>query len=292
MNHFTPTQQKIRGALRRPPARRHAGARIGPVAAGAVVLVLLVAVVPPVRSQPADLAALASRSPEDLLDLVDETLFPESFVGTFRMTTERPGRRTTEMVMDNYHLEGSGTYMEVIEPRRSRGMRFLQKDDDLWMYNPRSGSRRAIRLSPRDSFQGSVFSNNDVSDPDYADDYDARHDGEETIDHPQFGTVPAVRVEATAAHDAAAYGRIVMWIGLLEDGRPAPLRFDYYSRSGLPFKRMILDEFERLAGARRPRIMEMTSLEEEGAVTTVRIESLEARDTLPARMFNQQELTR
>lgn len=258
------------------------------------------------------LAQAQRMDPDELMNLADDALFPESFVATMRMTTERPNRRTTEMVLENSHLEGSGSFMEVVEPRRSRGMRFLQKNEDLWMYNPRSNSRRALRLSPRDSFQGSVFSNNDVSDPDYSDDYNASITGTSMIDHVEVGAVTTVRIDAAASHDESAYGRIEMWLwpdpqagGATGGGSTArgsgagtgtlrviPLQIDYYSRSGLLFKRMTLSGIEPLAGARRPTVMEMESLEEEGAVTTVVIESLEAHDTLPARLFSQQELTR
>jgi hypothetical protein len=238
-----------------------------------------------------DPAPLVQVSADELLQRLERTIFPESFVASMRMTTERPGRRTTEMVLDNFHLEGAGTFMEVTAPSRSRGMRFLQKESELWMYNPRSGSRRAIRLSPRDSFQGSVFSNNDVSDPDYSDDYRADHAGTASIAHATFGTVECVVIEAVASHDEAPYGRIVIYL-TSRDGRAVPLQFDYYSRSGLYFKRMTLDRYENLAGAFRPRVMRMESLEEEGAVTTVTIETLEARDDIPSRLFNQQELTR
>lgn len=238
-----------------------------------------------------DPAPVAEVAADELLQRLERTIFPESFVASMRMTTERPGRRMTEMVLDNYHLEGAGTFMEVTAPSRSRGMRFLQKESELWMYNPRSGSRRAIRLSPRDSFQGSVFSNNDVSDPDYSDDYRAAHAGTARIAHPTFGTVESVVIEAVATHDEAPYGRIVISLSSV-DGRAVPLQFDYYSRSGLQFKRMTLDRYENFAGAFRPRIMRMESLEEEGAVTTVTIETLEVREDIPSRYFNQQELTR
>lgn len=234
-----------------------------------------------------------SLSAERLLDLSDETLFPESFVATYRMETVRPGRRTTGIVLESSHLEGSGTYMEVSEPARSRGMRFLQKEDDLWMYNPRSGSRRALRLAPRDSFQGSVFSNNDVSDPDFVDDYDAVRAGNRDLDHPEMGLVTTTILEAEAARDEAPYGRLVIWLwGGPDGGDVLPLRIDYYSKSGLAFKRMTMFEFGQRAGGYRPALLRMESLEEEGVVTTVRIEDLEARDTLPARLFNQAELTR
>jgi hypothetical protein len=234
---------------------------------------------------------LAARSPHELLRSADDSLFPESFVAVMRMVTTGPSRRDSEMVIENSHRPDEGSFMEVLEPSRSRGMRFLQKGDDLWMYNPRSGSRRAIRLSPRDSFQGSVFSNNDVSDPNYEDDYTPRLRGVEQLDHPVLGSLYAAVLDADAAHDNAAYGRITMWLILL-DGAAVPVRIDYVSRSGLPFKRMLLHDLAPLAGRTRPRTMYMESLEEVGSSTTVTIESLEARTDLPARMFNLQELTR
>jgi hypothetical protein len=141
-------------------------------------------------------------------------------------------------------------------------MRFLQRNDDLRMYNPRSGSRRANRLSARDSFQGSVFSNNDVSDPNCGDDYNASHDGRERIDHPQFGAIETIKRNAVASHDEA------------------------------PFRRMTLSAIEEPAGARRPRRMRMEALDESVAVTVFTVESLEARDSFPGRIFNRKELTR
>lgn len=263
-------------------------------AGASIALVLLIggiAVVLPAQST--ESGVLGDIPAERLLDLSDESMFPDNFVATYRMTTERPGRRDTEMVFDSSHLEGSGTYMEVSEPARSRGMRFLQKENDLWMYNPRSGSRRALRLAPRDSFQGSVFSNNDVSDPNYNDDYDASRIDDAILDHPDLGRVTCTRIEGVAAHDEASYGRIVIWLwGGPGGGGVVPLRIDYFSRSGLEFKRMVLSDFGQRAGAYRPGVMRMESMEEAGAVTTVVIEELEARDTLPARLFNQAELTR
>ncbi|MDA3949131.1 MAG: outer membrane lipoprotein-sorting protein [Spirochaeta sp.] len=272
-----------------------------------LLLAVLYSITPLAGAQSASASAEAliqqaqSYTADELMNLADDALFPESFFATMRMTTVRPGRRDTEMLFENYHREGAGSFMEVKEPRRSAGMRFLQKNDDLWMYNPRSSSRRALRLSPRDSFQGSVFSNNDVSDPNYADDYTAVFDGTEVVTHPETGRVTTVKITATASHDESAYGTIEMW--LMPEGsagagsaagnlRVIPLQIDYYSRSGLLFKRMTLLEIGELAGARRPAVMRMESLEEAGAVTTVRLETLEARDDIPERLFNQQELTR
>ncbi len=247
---------------------------------GWVFVLVATAIVAGAQTQP---------DPQSVLDQIEERLFPESFTATMRMYTDKPGQRPTEMVLDSSHREGAGTFMVVQAPSRSRGMRFLQKEDDLWMYNPRSGSRRAIRLSPRDSFQGSVFSNNDAGDPDYSDDYTAELIGRERLAHPELGSVDCWVVEATARHERATYGRIVMY-ATVED--LMPLFMEYYAKSGLLFKRMYLFELKRIAGAIRPTVWRMESLEQVGAYTLVTIEALEARDDLPGRLFNQAQLTR
>lgn len=168
-------------------------------------------------------------------------------------------------------------------------MRFLQKEEDLWMHNPRSNSRRAIRLSPRDSFQGSAFSNNDVGDPNYSDDYDVRIAGGETLNHEELGSVETVKLELTAKRETTTYGRIVMWIRESDD---IPLKMEYYAKSGLLFKRMTLSEITDLAGRQRPSFMRMESLEQDDFYSTVKIEEMEVREDLPDRYFSQANLTR
>jgi hypothetical protein len=71
-----------------------------------------------------------------------------------------------------------------------------------------------------------------------------------------------------------------------------PLRMEYYARSGLLFKRMTLSGIRELAGARRPAVMRMESLQLENAYSEVEIRELEARPNLPDRRFTQASLTR
>lgn len=233
--------------------------------------------------------ALLAQSPEDILEESEAVLYPDDFYMEVEMNTHKPDRRDTVMVFESYHRDGAGTFMEVSAPARSRGMRFLQKEEDLWMYNPRSNSRRAIRLSPRDSFQGSAFSNNDVGDPNYSDDYDVALGGRETIERDDLGSVETIRLELTAKSESSTYGRIIMWI---RESDYMPLKMEYYSKSGLLFKRMTLSEFEELAGRERPSFMRMDSLEQDDFYSTVKISQMEARENLPDRYFNQANLTR
>ena len=228
-------------------------------------------------------------SADALLAQMEEALYPDSFFMRATLVTHRPDRRNTSITMESRHKESVGTLIEVMAPARSRGMRFLQKEDSLWMYNPRAGGRRAIRLSPRESFQGSVFSNNDVGDPTYTDDYSASYGEEETIDHPTLGTVATQVLVGEAIHDEAAYGRIVVWVRTTD---AAPVRMELYAKSGILFKRMSFREFKELAGRQRPSVICMDSLIQDKTYSIVTIEALERRDELPDRLFTQANLTR
>lgn len=258
---------------------RTGGLNLSPSAAAGVVLLLLLSAALPAAAQ----------SAEEILEEAEAVLYPEDFYMKAEMNTHKPDRRDSMMVFESYYREDAGTFMEVTAPARSRGMRFLQKDEDLWMYNPRSNSRRAIRLSPRDSFQGSAFSNNDVGDPDYSDDYESAVVGRESVDHEELGKLSAIKLELTARRRTTTYGRIVMWVRASDY---MPLKMEYYAKSGLLFKRMSLSEIEELAGRLRPTLMRMDSLEQEGFYSTVKIEEMEAREDIPDRYFSQANLTR
>lgn len=228
-------------------------------------------------------------SADEMLARMESALYPDSFFMRTRMETHRPDRRDTTMTMEAYHKQGVGTLIEVLAPARSRGMRFLQKEESLWLYNPRAGGRRAIRLSPRESFQGSVFSNNDVGDPTYTDDYSARYGEPETVDHPTLGAVETYVIIAEPTHQEAAYGKIVAWVRTSD---AAPVQMELYAKSGLLFKRMTLSNFIELAGRQRPAMMRMDSMVQENTYSIVEIEAMEVRDDLEDRMFTQANLTR
>jgi outer membrane lipoprotein-sorting protein len=228
-------------------------------------------------------------SPDELLRLAERVIFPSVYQAEMTIETEKPGQRGSTLEMETLYKEGSGSFIEMTAPARSRGIRFLEKGDSLYMYNPKSNSSRPLRLSPEQSFQGTVFSNNDVSDQQYTDDYDASLAGEETLEHPDFGSVTCRILEAVAKRSEAPYGRIKIYIDV-ENLRP--LRFDYYAKSGLLFKSMLLKDYKQMAGKLRPAIMHMESYELEGAYSKVIINTLEALEDIPDSRFTTAALTR
>ena len=220
---------------------------------------------------------------QKMLAEVDAIRFPDSFTMRVTLTTVSPGEADKVMTMENTHKVGFGTFLEIQAPARSKGTKMLTQEGTLWMFNPKSGSTKPLRLAPRDSFQGSSFSNSDVSKTSFTEDYSGTTEAEETLDTAEFGTVKAWRLRADATNPEASYGKIVMWV---RQGDLLPLKFDYYAKSGLLFRQMVLSEYKQLAGRVRATRMEMTSLDKKGTKSILHIEAMEMKDSIPDSLYN------
>lgn len=251
---------------------------------GAALALSILAAAHTVAQQPSDRQPDASA----ILDEIDAAFYPPSFFVRMHLSSEMSGR-SAEMTIESLHLSGVGSIMEIIEPRRSAGTRFLSVDETLWMYNPRGRGTQAIRLSPRDSFQGTVFANNDVADAQFADDYTAEYVERRRIDHPTLGATWCHVIDAVASDREATYGRVRL---IARESDLAPLRIEYFAHTGLLYKTMELDGFDEVAGRVRPTVWTMLSHEQEGAFTVVTVEELEERADLDATDFTQRALTR
>jgi len=225
---------------------------------------------------------------EELIEEAESVLSPEAYYYEMSITTEKPDSRDRSMDMEGYYKEGKGSYIELTGPARSKGIRFLEMDDALYMFNPRSNSRRAIRLSPKASFQGTVFSNNDVSDPDYSANYNSRIEGLMEINHSRLGSIEVIKLIAEAKKPTAPYDTLVMYI--LPDTY-IPVKIDYFAKSGLHFKEMELYDIRDLAGRPRPTTWKMRSLEQKDTYSTVLLLAMELQD-IPDSQFTRQRLTR
>ncbi len=225
-----------------------------------------------------------------ILEEVESIMYPDNYWARMTMITIRPDKDDVSMTMETYYKEDAGSFIEITEPARSSGIRFLQKEETLWMFNPRSNSRRAVRLSPKESFQGSIFSNNDVGDPEYSDDYDTiLLETTETINHPERGEIECYILVNTASHRQAAYDRIDIYFS--KDDY-MPIRFEYYTKSGLLYRVMEFSGFKYIAGRIRPTIMVMEAMDQQGTFSKAVIEDMEIRDDLADSMFTQTALTR
>ena len=234
---------------------------------------------------------LAAQAPdgEKILAEIDQIRFPQAFSMRITLTTVTQGEDDKVMVIDVTHKTPLGSFLDIRSPVRSKGTRMLTEEGSLWMYNPRSGSTKPLRLSPRDAFQGSAFSNSDVSNTTFLDQYKGVFEAEETVDTPEFGRVEAWRIRAEATTPEAAYGKIVMWV---RKSDLLPLKFDYYAKSGLLFRKMVLSGYKVMAGRLRASKMTMVSMDQTGTRSILTIDQMRARKDIPDALFNLNELTR
>jgi outer membrane lipoprotein-sorting protein len=230
----------------------------------------------------------AAPSADEILAAVDKALFLESYASTATMETAEPGAPPRSMTFQGLSRRDKGSYLEITAPARTKGTRFLQLEGSLWMYNPKSGSANPIQLSSSDSFQGSTFANADVGKSQFSDDYSPGAVRDETIDHPEYGKVECYVIDSAAKSPKSAYGKIVMWVRASD---LMPVRMEYYAKSGLLFKRMTLSKVRTFGAITRPSVLTMESLEKKGTVTTLTLQSIEARDVSPA-IFNKNYLKR
>ena len=234
------------------------------------------------------LPLFAAPTADEILAAVDKALFLESYTSRATMETVEPGTPPRSMTFEGQSRKEKGTYMEITAPARTKGTRFLQLDGSLWMFNPKAGSANALRLSSRDSFPGSTFSNADVGKSQFSDDYAAALAPEAVLQHAELGAVPCLVIETTAKTDTAAYGKIFMWV---RKSDYMPLRMEYYAKSGLLFKRMDLSKVTSFGSITRPAVMRMESLEKKGTFTTLTMDALVAKN-VPLQVFNKNYLTR
>jgi HTH-type transcriptional regulator/antitoxin HigA len=223
-----------------------------------------------------------------ILAAVEQVLAPDDYRMLVEMKTIAARGEERLMSLEIFYKRGTGSLMELLAPARLIGIRFLERDQGLWMYNPRSGGGRAIRLSPREAFQGTVFSNADLSDARFTTDYEPVLTGIVDYDHPDLGRIQAYRLSASARSPASSYGRIDFWVAIQD---LVPLKMDYYAKSGLLFKTLRLEQVRLLAGRARPSLMVMESRTEPGSQTIVIIKEMDLRDNPPG-LFSQENLVR
>ena len=210
-----------------------------------------------------------------ILKKLDKSMFPETFESEMEMTTYRTGKNPKKII---YHIYSKGTdkaLMEITFPKRDKGKKILLNKDNLWLYIPTVS--RPIRLTRKQSFMGSVFSNEDMMNSTMADDYDA------VIESRENGKIVLI---LNAKKKKIAYTKIKMEIKTLKTGEIIPLSAVYYGFSGKEIKKMYFEDVKKIAGLFRPTVMKMEDILEKDAYTQVTILSLKKNSTIPDYYFD------
>lgn len=128
--------------------------------------------------------------------------------------TDEPQRLVVKAIDDS-------SVAETQDPARFKGSKILQVDRNMWLTRP--GLSKPIPISPRQRMSGQA-SNGDIAATNYAGDYDAQMNGNETLD----GEACYV-LDLTAKHKRTTYDRIRYWVSVK---RVVGIKAEFYSVSG------------------------------------------------------------
>ncbi len=221
-----------------------------------------------------DLKSLAKK----ILNGVDDSMYPAIFKSKMKMITYRKSRNPLEYIYIVYSKGHDHALMKIDSPAREKGKKILIVKDNLWMYIPTVS--RPIRLSRKDSFMGSTFSNEDLLNSTLSDDYDP-----DIID--QKGNLYLLNLKAKRKD--VAYAQIDIWVNRDTN---IPTEAMYYGLSGKAIKKMYFSNLKKIANRLRPLNMKMIDLLEEESYTEVIMITLNELKSLPSYMFDQTQLGR
>jgi len=171
-----------------------------------------------------------------------------------RIEDRKADGRTRSLQARIEYLKGVGTRMDFEEPPRERGKKVLLSGTSLWMSAP--AVSKAVRLSGKDAFMGTTFTNDDLMNLDKSDDYDSTIVSEDA---------EGWKIEMKARSPSLAYPRIEAFVG--RDYLPRSMVF--FARSGRESKRISFTEPRVFGGRSRPSVMTIVDLMKPGDSSSV-----------------------
>lgn len=216
-------------------------------------------------------AALAAEGPDAdaIVREMDKHLNFDECRMTIRIDDAKADGKKRSLRANVEYAKDVGTRIEFVEPARDRGKSILMAGSSMWMASP--SVSKPVRLSGKDSFMGTSFTNDDVMNLDKGDDYDSAIDSEE----PEFWLVTM-----TARRATLPYSRIDAKIG--KDY--LPISMTYYARSGKESKRVSFSEAKDFGGKTRPSVMAMVDLMKPGDTSSVIFEKISEEAISRSRM--------
>lgn len=154
----------------------------------------------------------------------------------------------------------TGTLMEFISPAREKNKKILMIKDNMWLFVP--GISRPIRLSGKDSFMGTSFSNRDLMDFDMNNDYKGK-----IIE----STDDIYVLDLAATNKNVTYPRVVVYV---DRNSLLPRKEELYTISGNLIKTIDFLETKNFSGKIRPSIIIVKDVLTQGNETKIVLETM------------------
>jgi outer membrane lipoprotein-sorting protein len=207
------------------------------------------------------LLALGAADPkaDEILRRMDRSMAFDECAMRVSFSDLQPSGARREIEAEIWYAKTAGTMIAFVSPPREKGKRILMIGDSMWMAAPRVS--RPVRLSGKDAFMGTSFTNDDVMNLDKADDYVA------TLVSADAG---GWKLELAALRRSLPYQRVVLVVG--KDY--LPISQSMYLLSGELSKTIEFSDPRDYGGRLRPSTLRVVDAMTSGASTTVRFLSI------------------
>ncbi len=214
---------------------------------------------------------------QEIVKKMDDNLTFDEGIINLSIVDIKNGQVNKTLGVDVKYSKDKGTLMEFTKPAREKNKKILMVEDNMWMYVP--GISKPIRLSGKDSFMGTSFSNRDLMDYDTSNDYDS------TI---LETTEKLYKLELKATNKSVTYPKEVVYI---EKESFLPVKEELYTVSGNLIKIVEFSENKDLGGKIRPSVMVVKDVLTRGNETKVVFESM-AEVAVKETIFSPQNMGR
>ncbi|MDR0320079.1 MAG: outer membrane lipoprotein-sorting protein [Treponema sp.] len=204
-----------------------------------------------------------------------------------RMLIQDRNGSVTERLIDQYSKDGPRGHRAVIvfqQPASVRGVRFLTMEnqngsDDRWIYLPALGGE-PNRIGAADgsrSFQGTDFSNDDISSASRSPDLDTHT----LLREESLNGSPCYVIQSVPRDNSYQYSRMVQWV---DKSTMVTMKVELYNRAGVLVKLLeilrlqVVQERLSIMSTRMTTIADNTS-------TTLNVEMLRYNDPVPESVF-------
>ncbi len=216
-------------------------------------------------------------SAQDIVKYVDANLtFVEGEMSA-TIIDFKNNKENKRMSVDIKFKRGRGTLMEFTSPAREKNKKILMINDNMWMFVP--GISRPIRMSAKDSFMGTSFSNRDLMDFDIHNDYSAIILEQQENEY---------KLELISSNKNVTYPKIIMWV---DKKSLLPKKQELYTISDNLIKTIDFSETKYFNGKLRPSVMVIKDILTQGNMTKVLINTMTEKQ-IKEELFSPQNIER
>jgi outer membrane lipoprotein-sorting protein len=198
---------------------------------------------------------------DEIVEMVDKNLMFDEGEMLISILDYKDEKLYKTLKTKIYYKKDKGTLMEFLEPAREKGKKILLVKDNMWLFVP--SVSKPLRLSAKDSFMGTSFSNRDLMDYDLKNDYKAKILQE---------TEKYYKLELTATNKNVAYPKVIIEV---EKQHVLPTKEELYTLSGDLIKIIEFSGLKNFSGKTRPSIIKVVDMLNQKNYTKVVLENLE-----------------